>query len=122
VQYDDQRKQFLHIPVLFGFEPAWFDSDVRIGKARLAAEQATNVESVPLYRATDGRCNTKIRQDERKSDRYPPTWAAAAKGLWQDSGIAFVFVSNASANVDFDVRLIHNGGSRGSGEKRPCVP
>jgi len=38
--------------------------------------------------------------------------------LWQDSGIAFAFVSNASANVDFDVRLIHNTGSRDRGEKK----
>ena len=42
--------------------------------------------------------------------------------LWQDGGNRFAFVSEASANVDFDVRLIHNGASRGSGEKRPCVP
>jgi hypothetical protein len=37
--------------------------------------------------------------------------------LWQDSGIPFAFVSNAPANMDFDVPLIHNGGTCGSGEK-----
>jgi hypothetical protein len=40
-----------------------------------------------------------------------PPWAVFAWSLWQDDGILFAFVSGASANMDFDAWLIHNGGS-----------
>jgi hypothetical protein len=38
--------------------------------------------------------------------------------LWQDSGITFASVSNPSVSVDFDVQLIHNAGSRSTGENK----
>jgi hypothetical protein len=68
-----------------------------------------------VYKANDGRCNTKKR---RSSANLPPVKPTIARFLWQDSGITFAFVSNARVGVDFDVQLIHNTGSRGSGENK----
>jgi hypothetical protein len=61
-------------------------------------------------------------QDERKSGPYSLGSTAITARLWQDGGIPFAYVSNRGANVDFDRPVIHNASSRGSGEKRACVP